>query len=563
MAQRKMQTKLKRQTVKRSVEKPSPKKVSASKSAYVRVTDTYIKSTVFLKRHWRATFFVVLALEIGFHLLRIIFTIPIHSDDTFVQNNLHWWQSGTHETTFLGTDNFFLKLPIYFILEGLNLSPRKTAFLTLIIFIYGMFLLFYYAMARLSRVFNWFHDKHLAVATLFLASNPGLYMIAKNLNVRNLEIGLAFLLLIPLVFIFLGKLNKKLLPILVLGMSIFLFSDPYFLYVFFVPLMAILLFTWRDAPPKSRRNTGIILGVLVLSILLAKLWTPTIAHFGVLSPGSEIHVAELNELPGNVKLWGKSMMRVFNADIRHPASNDSFVLAFQNFVLIAVLFIFSLYILVRCLRKKNKDPWQIFIAVLPITISVIYMLQPSEYLNEFRYLVIAPFGLAFILALLLETTKKGLRVAVTTLVLLLSLMNTLYIVPRVIEGDMRPNAINDTMVDFMTKRNLTKGYADYWSGNTNTYFSKQSIAFLQVYCNPEGRLQPMEWLVDSGPYIKESSNSFYIYDKEGFYTRDCSPEEAVEQLGRPQEVVDINEQYQVAIYNYDIYQVFDGKFPVR
>ena len=105
-----------------------------------------------------------------------------------------------------------------------------------------------------------------------------------------------------------------------------------------------------------------------------------------------------------------------------------------------------------------------------------------------------------------------------------------------------------TLANYLIDKNLTNGFAPYWSSHVVTLASKGKVQVSNVIANGPD-IEQSRWLSKSSWY-KEPAN-FVILNNEGL-DAECLPKDLVlEVLGEPVEIVDI-ENYSILIYDYDI-----------
>jgi len=504
----------------------------------------------YIKKYWRVLFILTAFIAFALNILRLHYTRAYNSDGVELQNIVYFWQHSQHQLAYLGDDNFFFKIPFYLVYDHLGLSPRNTQLLTFASFMFISFAALYYALVKLGKLFNWFREEYVAVGLVYLISLNRVYEYAMISNVRNIELGLIFLLILPAALGFKKQLNVGWWILTGILLSLLIFSDPYFAYSIVLPLLALLAFNlWLDKKHRATRAIPVVW--LALSAVLWKIWHALLPRLKVRLVAIPAKFTALATLASNIKFWSIALIALGGIDYSAGIFHSVPWVFFVNLPLIVALMTYSLYLTITSLKNFKNDPWKTFMAATPLIISGIYILQPSDMTQEFRYLILAAFGFPALIAFALNQFRFKWLIA--TVVIAVAVANTVRAGITVASGDLRPNLINYQLVATVRNLGLDKGYTDYWNAGINTYFSKKQIRFLQIACNSEHELQPMYWLVDQGEYQAHANRTFYLFDNQAFYTKNCSPEQSMSQLGQPSQIVRIGSQYELAVYNYDIF----------
>jgi hypothetical protein len=113
------------------------------------------------------------------------------------------------------------------------------------------------------------------------------------------------------------------------------------------------------------------------------------------------------------------------------------------------------------------------------------------------------------------------------------------------------NAHHQAIVQSMRRYGLTKGYADYWGADINTYLSGNSIEFIAAKCRADG-VHTYRWNMDDRVIHQPATRTFYLVDKASQQSDSCTVAMVERQLGTPAETIAIDSQALLLIYNDDI-----------
>ena len=488
------------------------------------------------------------------NLLLSHLTRPYHSDDVYLQTVLSQWARGYHDTATVGSDNFILKAPLYLLLGQLTHNGRSVLFLTaLVLNIIGFGLLvvsFRYFAERLGA------NKEVVVLPLiWLASLGASFVeILMNPNLRNVEVGMAFAFLMLVARYADGHLRASppRLVLYLLGLGLFLYNDPYFLYFIVAPLLVLLVGTVliREVPnPRVARLIAFLIGGIVAS----KLVDAVARAFGFEAARGEVEFISLSQLGPHVKLLVQGLLALFGADFfsKPVFGFDSIHALLGLAVLVAVVSFAFLSMRV----PEHGVPWRWFFGLLPAFVAAgfVFSNQTAD-VGSARYLVLVPFTGVLLVSLLLHAAKPRLQRLGAALLLLAAATNVASSARSFSRPPGGPNARNYVVIDAVRDSGLTKGYASYWSSNINTFLSGDRIDFIQVECAAR-RLRPYAWLTDNAILQKPARRSFYLYETHG-PTSACSRDDVVRQFGAPAESRTIDATAELMVYDYDLADAF-------
>lgn len=512
------------------------------------------------RNNWRLAVFALALVIMALNTVRLYHTMPFTSDGVYVQNFASVLQNHVHQQAIFNEDSYLLKVPFYWLVTHVGLSPLQSLWATFITFIVFAYFGFYIGVALLNRIFNWFNEKYFAIGFLYLVSLSRPYEYMMIPNTRNVEIGLSFLLLVPLAVAFTkGRLSKVWQVATVLVLSLLLFEDPYFLFVLFLPLLALIVISGLLV--KKRGGHWLSAGLLVVSAVLAKLWGFIARKLGIFLNNLALQFVGWGNALINLKASAAALLLLAGATYYSGSFHLESLSFYVNATVIVLLMAYSLGFIILHLKKIKTEPWKIFIVSTPWIICLLFYLQPSQLTTNYRYMLIAAFGFPIILAFLWRGLKSRAILTISVAGIVFATLVNIQYSSQALSQHTASNIINAQIAKEVKALGLTKGYADYWDGNINTYFAGGKIYFLPVTCT-NGRLQPFYWLVDSGEFTKvKAPKTFYLYNTQGYYTNKCTPDSLVSVYGKPAMVKTINNQYKIVIYDYDLNSKMHYNFP--
>ncbi len=479
---------------------------------------------------------------------------PHSSDDVAVQVVVNSWLRGLHHRTYLPSDNYLFKLPVYVIAELLPFSPHIRLLLQVLVLNLASFAAFLLALRWLvtpPRATHWDRTA-VFVPTLWLTLIGGAFgldmMVA---NYRNLELGLIFLVIAYLHRYVTGegKPRWSWLATGTLILSFFWFSDPYFLLLVGLPLIGFM-WIWYGFRERSSR---LLLSSLLLagSALISYVWKPLAAWFGIeIGGGASLSPADILH---NLALLWPSLCSLLNLHLGSPVR-----------ILISAL---TLAVAIAGLAASITNAWsgwrdRRFVLFFAGTqwLVIIGGFAVSSYVFDIgagRYLVLIPFYIALNLSLALSRLpRRTIHTVVVALLLVASCASVISDLHELTNPRLYPGttAQNHTLA-MLRSSGLTKGYAQYWSANINTYLDNGRPTVVPIDC-VAGQIKPLYWFMDDAAFRRPARASFYLYEDNVPQAVAC-PLAALEQdFGQPVRIITVNAHDSLLIYNYDIARRF-------
>jgi len=508
-------------------------------------------------RIWLLTF-VSCFLLLVFGIFAVHKTRAYTSDDVIIQTVMH---QHTHlvgqGTAWLGEDNYFFKLPYYLIVNGLFTNSRKILLLTALLFNIGGLLTFFYSSLYFFKRFKlkqtsytlaliWLFSLTFSLATIFLI-NP---------NLRNLEIGISFVILMLIArytdgeLAFNTTLRRFILLSLALAMGLFLYSDPFFVYMLLFPLLVFL--SLRLFFGKFDKRLVRAIGFLFASAILMVGWHKFAAMFHINNRHVETSFVTISQFWQTADQAFRSYFTIFGASFW--GHNFWSIATFSYLLNCCLMLVGIITPLVLVVNKKlrPKDTWLIFWLIQPLFVTSLYVLSTNTALNlkntgAIRFFVLVPFYFPVILATAYKRLpNQRVRLAFVLVTVTAIVLNTGRIFSHSVDTPpVRPNTQNYQVVEALEHEGLNKGYAGYWESSINTYLSNNHVNVIPT--NNCSEIQHL--LMDDKAVLIHEQKSYYIYNPE--FAENCSQAGLVSNFGIPNKIVKAGADL-VYIYNYDI-----------
>lgn len=484
------------------------------------------------------------------NLLVAHLTRPYNSDDVALQTVLAQWGRGYHDVATVGADNFILKAPLYLLLGQLTSNGRSVLFLTVLLLNAVGFTLFVvslrYFVERLGGT-----KELLVLPLIWLASLGTVFAnVLMNPNLRNVEIGVAFALVMLAAKYLDGQLpvGPGRLTLGLVGLGLFLYNDPFFLYMVVLPLLVLLgVVLLRDG---SDARAARLVAFLLAGVVAFKLVDLLGRALGFEATGGDVAFISLRQVWPHVELLVQASLTLFRADFFSKP-----LLGFASFQALLGLAVLAAVVAFPFLCRRGSEqgvPWRWFFGLLPAFSAAVFVFSNQTFdLGAGRFLVMVPFVAVLLVTLILQAANPrvlSLGAGILVLAAVANLASTAHSFSRPPGG---PNSANYVVIEEARKRGLTKGYAYYWSSNINTYLSGDRIDFIQVECAAPPRLSPYAWLTDDAILQKPASRSFYLYDAANFGGA-CNRDDVVRQFGPPAEVRPLTATTELLVYDYDL-----------
>jgi hypothetical protein len=298
---------------------------------------------------------------------------------------------------------------------------------------------------------------------------------------------------------------------------------------------------------------GLVASVLVSAVLKAGYTAAGIAF----TPSAEAQFVQFDVLFTNMANTLHGLLIIFGADFfGQPAHRPLTVLALLNAAIVGVV----VWLLWRSRRdealvKKPQALWLRFVLLLAVGVLLVVTVSTiSVGTSTYRYLVLLPYLAVLTLVLAPLGARRQKVVGVALLVSAVMSVGMMVVRPAVvIPGPVinRGNTDNFQLIAALEKRQLTKGYGQYWDASINTYLSGNRLTAVPVICGATDQTRPLRWLVAESQFTKPASRSFIVYDPLYADQGMCPPVKLIKQFGTPVEQFTVANKT-VLVYDRDV-----------
>jgi hypothetical protein len=304
---------------------------------------------------------------------------------------------------------------------------------------------------------------------------------------------------------------------------------------------------------------------VILSLIFAKVFSYISIHAGInTSINDSMQFVQFNTIPTNIVGSLNSILVIFSADFfgLKIASLPTLV-ALLNFILLIYVSCSSYSFLKRIrhitLEELSFDKiWQSFFACAVVLVFISYATSTlSDGTATYRYFLMLVLLLVMLLTMKLgSTTNAFLRNVMVIILIGASILNLAYtefgsgnkLRPGVVDN--RANYQNYLLIKAVINKGYSKGYANYWQGDINTYLSKGKVSFLPSLC-AGSETEKFHWLINNAAFKKPAPKTFYLEDPDIVAPATCDISQIVAQFGPPASTEEVGDKT-ILFYNYDI-----------
>jgi hypothetical protein len=509
----------------------------------------------------------------GINLVSTYYMRPFTSDDVFWQVILRTWHPFNGSTVTLGNSSIYIdKIPLFDFFIHFFKPSRRVLFDESAIGL-GLGFTSYYAAAIYFLKKSGAKLSYITLAPFVWLSSFGyeFILLYLNPNWRGFQIGISFGVFALAASMIFGDLKiKSVLAkiLLVLGAAfagLQTYSDPYFLYFTIAPIILLLIIlAFAKKIPRARFKP------VIISILLALIFAKLI---GAVSTAAGVRTAldypaqfvSFDSLPGNFTGAINSILVIFGADFfGQKVSRPHTILALLNFLLLVFASYIACSLLLKARHVKLRSLpfdklWQTFFAFVGLMVFVTYIISTlTEGTATYRYFLMLVLLFVMILAIELSLLTKPIHQYIFVAILLIaSFMNLAYTqysyhynVPEAALVN-KANYQNYLFIQAVSGKGYTKGYANYWQGNINSYLSGGNVSFLPSICYGGTETKKFHWLINDAAFYKPASKSFYLEDPDIAAPSTCDVKYLLKQFGTPISTQQIGDKT-ILYYNYDI-----------
>lgn|GEM_PF-3456984 len=543
-----------------------PKKNTTKPS---RFNSAAFRRLLAIDRQWWFSLLLVLVVTL-YNFVRLAHRLSYNSDDIALQNIVASWQEHGFALTWAGIDNFIIKIPLYFLANNFIGNPVTRTDVVSGLLVVPTIVLFSFWVIRIFRPRQFWLT---SLALLFLASNGMVLYLMHNPNVRNIEVAVGFWLVSATVLLSRRTLNRRnylFLAVLLLVNGVFLYNDPLFLYMLFVPLGLFFFLEWlRPATDHRAARLGLI--VVIGSIVVSKIATVILAKIGfvVYSGGPPTFVA-LNDLGSRLLIVINDYLTLFKANffgrLMFQVGTVRALASALMAVLVAGLAGKNLVAYYRQEPSNHRDTIVAICSLGLITNLIVFLFTDATFAADTRYLILVPFfAIPVLLDYLLRLgPARNLRLCLLIVLAVVVAGNLLVKSPVPLDGTGRPDVTRTGLIEALTAHHYHKGYAPYWDSNVTSYFSDRKLDVTPIVCTPQAELGTYYWLLSAGDLRATANQSFLVYDSQDSVYQGCSLAAIKHQFGQPVRTTPVNgsSSESVLLFNYDIRTKFTRTIPI-
>lgn len=519
-------------------------------------------------------------------LLAAQLTRPYGSDDVAVQVIFQSWSHGLPLWAVVGPDNFVLKVPFYLV-EDILLphNSRLKLFLLVLLFAAGLFA----ALVAFMRAYIPEKERRASILAAGLTFMPlawyfGLTALPHpsatfidiswvtnffKLNLRNIELGLALLLMIPWARYLGGmyQMESRRERVIAAGLAVitgvFFYNDPYFLFVLGGGVGAAMAVLWFTSRLTLRQlAAAAIYGALAL--ISYKVVGRVVGHYHYISAQfGNFGFAPFTDLKQTFLNAGEAIFKMFNADFWGQSLRSPHTKIFAANAVLVALCVTAVVYAVRQLRRRMDVMRLLLVCTIVANVAIYCFSQAGTDPLQSRYLMLAivcslPLLADWLLALSRQRNARRVFCAVLVVAVLCIGLN-LFVNLRLIQGALlrpqdAPNGVNYRIIQAARDAHAYKGYADYWDSDINTYLSDRAVVFIPTLCSEgvAGTLVRYNWLYNLPDNQVQSHRTFFLTTRAPFGNSNGYCGDLLDVLGTPTETIPIDTTYTMYVYDTDI-----------
>ena len=407
----------------------------------------------------------------------------------------------------VGNPLLFTDIPIYFILAfffGMNLFSLKIG--AFLVFLINVFL-FWLLLERVYR--SLLSIRAIAILSLSVALFGSYFFIQPQVHMGAINFCfMAFLIVI-------GMIRKESFPIEAKGRfptSLFgypllfvlsviaVFSDPYFILIFTIPVICSMIFLKLTTVEFLNYRKIVVLSLISLSSALIGLGLQKAAiliDLKIIMVGSKL--ATFQRFQQNLQLYMQIILSLFDLNLFQIGQPP------LNFIVRAINFIIFIAIVLNIPRvwKQEADPikrfLQTFFLFILIILSSAFLLSTQPYdISHARYLKPVLYLYALFLAILIGPGGGFLKLPCRAILIILLLVSSTYNIYDIIR--FKQDQPHLALARFLEKEKLYYGYSSYWHSNIVTFLSNNRVRVRAVAFENE----------EVSPFLFASKSDWYV-----------------------------------------------------
>ena len=456
---------------------------------------------------------------------------------------------GLHSAVQLGSTNYVLKFPLYYIVNQLHfLAPMDRLLLLALICNVLTFGFIFALLIKLAELYGVRQRRWLYLAIGWLATIAGKVFWVDYANSRNLETVGGLLVLYMILKYWREGRKITLVGATAIAVLTF-FADPLQLYIIIGGLMVSLLvfltknYSMHTKALPLRRSTEVGIA-LMIAVAIAKILTGgsnLLLQISYLRAPIDHLNWRWSTVAPVLQSLGRNTLKIFDADVfKQPYSFNSLRNLLNVVILIAVV-----SIIIRLAVKRRLRPIGYIGLILMLVNYGLYIASGQVlHAETSRYLVMIPLILLAIFVIHADRLPKVVSKNVAWLWLTGLTASSLLLAGAVgISWPQRhsKDAPIYAAVSYMNQQHFTYALANREFGVTATYFSQGAKRVLPMGCTSEHRLQMTNLFYDSAGF--EGLQNYHgivpiIIEKEGirFDNYTCTQSDIIAQFGTPKSV---------------------------
>ncbi len=499
------------------------------------------------------TVYIVCTILVCFSLYAAQSHFNYSSDDVSWQTILLTWKPFSKQVAYVGAnDNFLANVPIIWVIDHIMPAGRRELFIEALSLSVLNFTLFYFSVQYFLKKSSIERNyKHLFPFIWLACLGSGFSYFFLNTNWRDFEIGLSFFYYVIAFKYLYGEyeplknlLSKFETMSLLLLAVFFTYSDPYFFIFTILPICLLYILAFALKRVSKKQLTDIVLFTLI-SLSGARLMTSIMARVGIIAPKGTLRITDIEHYNLALINTYRSILMIFNVNFGH-----SFLFSFAMLLTLSILMIFSVKVLLSRKTSQYNAIYR-FIALLGLAVIVGYFAIDNAGINDTRYLILMVYTTVIMSVFCLNSSFRFASYLVVGLLILTSILSIQSSYTFVSTSATAGNQTNYQIIDEIENMGLTKGYANYWGADINTYLSGGKVSFLPITCH-KGKTETLPLLVNKSLFQKPATESFYLYNPLNPAPKSCSYEQVITQFGYPVRIKKIDGD-SILIYNYDLH----------
>ena len=285
--------------------------------------------------------------------------------------------------------------------------------------------------------------------------------------------------------------------------------------------------------------------VLAIAVVIYRIVDSVMGQSGFSGYGSRC-IVEISKIGGNIALWFKGLVSLFNADIEGNNMLSFNTISSGVKLLIVIVMLGCVVVSIwNSVCQKSKNEVALLLSLSVVSSSICFILTTTEFTTEevARYFNVIIFALPLVMiSFIKDTINKDNNRRIVVIILLLLITSVFHNVSLIIVDETQ-SEVNR----ILTNEQLENGIGNFWSANILSMYSDYEIEVQPVYLDGT-QVKPMH-----NEYVNYADKSnlcnFVILDDE--MTLGIDKEAIVGLYGVPQKDISIEDR-EVLVYSFDL-----------